>query len=105
MTSDHCSPMLVGTFFPVIYIPQNEISDKNLRMIFLHELTHYKRKDLFFKWLSLFVNALHWFNPFAYLLCYNLSEACEISCDMAVTEKMSDSEQKTYMKTILDLVE
>ncbi len=105
MTSNLRSPMLVGVFFPVIYIPCCEISDKNLRMVFLHELTHYKRKDLIFKWLSLFVNAIHWFNPFAYLLCANLSEACEISCDMAVTKKMSDSEQKTYMKTILDLVE
>lgn len=105
IASEHCSPMLVGTFFPIIYIPQSEISDENLRMVFLHELTHYKRKDLFFKWLSLFVNVLHWFNPFAYLLCHNLSEACEISCDMAVTKKMSESEQKAYMKTILDLVE
>ncbi len=105
ITDNHCSPMLVGLFFPVIYIPRGEISDENLRMMFLHELTHYKRKDLFFKWLSLFVNVLHWFNPFAYLLCANLSEACEMSCDMTVTQKMSDSEQKTYMKTILDLVE
>lgn len=105
MTSDPCSPMLVGILFPVIYIPCSELSDENLKMVFLHELTHYKRRDLAFKWLSLFVNVLHWFNPFAYLLCANLSEACEISCDMAVTKKMSDSEQKLYMKTILDLVE
>ena len=76
-----------------------------MRMVFLHELTHYKRKDLLIKWLSLFVNAVHWFNPLAYLLCANVSEACEVSCDMEVTKNMSDEEQKVYMKTILDLVE
>ena len=105
MSPDIQSPMLVGVLFPVIYIPCREIPDENMRMVFLHELTHYKRKDLLIKWLSLFVNAVHWFNPLAYLLCANVSEACEVSCDMAVTKNMSDTEQKIYMKTILDLVE
>ena len=105
MSSDIQSPMLVGVLFPIIYIPCREIPDENMRMVFLHELTHYKRKDLLIKWLSLFVNAVHWFNPLVYLLCTNVSEACEVSCDMAVTKNMSDTEQKIYMKTILDLVE
>ena len=105
MSKNFESPMLVGVLFPVIYIPYREISDENMRMVFLHELTHYKRKDLAFKWLSLFVNAVHWFNPLAYLLCANVSEACEVSCDMAVTKNMSDTEQKIYMKTILDLAQ
>ncbi len=97
------SPMLVGIILPTIYIPQTEICDENMRMIFLHELTHYKRRDLFIKWLAAFVNAVHWFNPFAYIMCANVSEACEIACDMTVTENMSEDEQKIYMKTILDL--
>lgn len=105
MSRDFESPMLVGVLFPVIYIPCREISDENMRMVFLHELTHYKRKDLLIKWLSIFINAVHWFNPLAYLLCANVSEACEVSCDMAVTRNMSEREQKIYMKTILELVE
>lgn len=105
MMSDIQSPMLVGVLFPTIYIPCREISDENMRMVFLHELTHYKRKDLLIKWLSIFVNSVHWFNPLVYLLCGSISEACEVSCDMAVTKNMSDTEQKIYMKTILDLAE
>lgn len=105
MSPDIQSPMLVGVLFPVIYIPCREIPNENMRMVFLHELTHYKRKDLLIKWLSLFVNAVHWFNPLAYLLCANLSESCEVSCDMAVTRNMSEREQKIYMKTILELLE
>ncbi|MBQ7032698.1 MAG: M56 family metallopeptidase [Clostridia bacterium] len=103
MSPDIQSPMLVGVLLPVIYIPCREIPDENMRMVFLHELTHYKRKDLIIKWLSLFVNAVHWFNPLAYVLCANVSESCEVSCDMAVTKNMSDTQQKIYMKTILDL--
>ena len=105
MESNLQSPMLVGILIPTIYIPCREITDENLRMVFLHELTHYKRKDLIIKWIALLVNAIHWFNPLTYLLCANLSEACEVSCDMEVTKNMSHSEQNLYMKTILDLVE
>lgn len=104
MSSDIKSPLLCGALFPVIYIPCTDIPEEKLRMVFLHELTHYRRKDLVIKWLSVFVNAVHWFNPLAYMLTANISEACEVSCDMEVTKDMSDAEQKLYMATILDLV-
>ncbi len=103
LADDISSPMLVGLFYPTIYIPSKDISDENMRMVFLHELTHYKRRDLYIKWFSLFINAIHWFNPLAYLLCKNLSQSLEIACDMKVTHNMDESEQKLYMKTILDL--
>lgn len=105
MADDIDSPMLSGVFFPVVYIPCREIPEEKLHMVLLHELTHYKRKDLLIKWISVFVNALHWFNPLCYLLRANISEACEVSCDMSVTKAMSDEERKLYMQTILYLAE
>lgn len=104
-SSDIGSPMLVGVLFPTVYIPCREIPDNNMRMVLLHELTHYKRKDLLVKWFAVLVNAVHWFNPLCYLACAALSEACEVSCDMSVTKNMSEDEQKLYMQTILNLVE
>lgn len=105
LSEDISSPMLAGVLFPTIYIPCREISDEKMRMVFLHELTHYRRGDLIVKWFGVFVNAVHWFNPLCYLLCANLSEACEVSCDMAVTRNMTDTEQKLYMNTILETIE
>ncbi len=105
MSPDVGSPMLVGVLFPVVYMPCKEIPHDMMRLVFLHELTHYKRKDLIIKWFALFVNAVHWFNPLSYLISSNLSEACEVSCDMEVTKNMNYEEQKLYMKTILELVE
>ena len=102
-SSDIDSPMLVGVLFPTVYIPCREIPNGNMRMVLLHELTHYKRKDLLIKWFAILVNAVHWFNPLCYLACANLSEACEVSCDMSVTKNMSEDEQKLYMQTILNL--
>ena len=104
-SSDAESPMLVGVLFPTVYIPCLEIPDNNMRMVLLHELTHYKRKDLLVKWFAILVNAVHWFNPLCYLACAALSEACEVSCDMSATKNMSEDEQKLYMQTILNLVE
>ena len=101
--ADIKSPMLVGVLFPTVYIPCREIPDDNMRMVLLHELTHYKRKDLLVKWFAILVNAVHWFNPLCYLACANLSEACEVSCDMSVTKNMPEEEQKLYMQTILNL--
>ena len=99
------SPMLVGVLFPTVYIPCRSIPDDSMRLVLLHELTHYKRKDLLVKWFAILINSVHWFNPLCYLACANLSEACEVSCDMAVTKNMLEDEQKLYMQTILDLVE
>lgn len=99
------SPMLLGVLFPAIYLPSKDIQNEKLYLVFVHELTHYKRKDLIIKWFALFVNAVHWFNPLSYLVSANLSEACEVSCDMEVTKNMNEEEQKLYMKTILELVE
>ncbi|MBR5792594.1 MAG: hypothetical protein IKY34_05760 [Ruminiclostridium sp.] len=99
------TPMLVGPFFPVVCLPDPDLPQEHLRMILLHELTHYKRKDLLLKWLALLVNALHWFNPLAWLLTRNLGQACEDACDRDVTWNMTPQERKQYMYTILTLAQ
>lgn len=104
MSSDISSPLLCGVLFPIVYIPCADMPEEKLRMVFLHELTHYKRKDLAVKWIAVFVNAVHWFNPLAYLLTANIGEACEVSCDMRVTRDMSEANRTLYMKTILDMI-
>lgn len=103
-SDDVSAPMLTGVFKPVIYIPENKIGNGELEMIFMHELTHYKRRDLWYKWFSLIVNALHWFNPFVYIAVKSINEACELSCDERVTKDMTDGEKKTYMNTIVGLI-
>lgn len=104
-SDDLTAPMLVGVIKPVIYVPDRDIGSKALTMIFMHELTHYKRHDLLYKWFSLLVNALHWFNPFAYIAARNINQACELSCDESVTKDMSDEEKRLYMQTILGLIQ
>lgn len=101
---DSDSPFLTGVLFPVIYLPEEECDNEEQRMIYLHELTHFKHKDLLLKWFAFFVNAIHWFNPLCYVIVRNINRTCEIHCDMSVTKHMSDEEKKLYMNTIINLV-
>ncbi len=105
LSSRSLSPMLVGTFFPVIYLPKTTADGDAEKMIFAHELTHYKHGDLIYKQIALIVNAIHWFNPFAYLMSANVSQACEVYCDMTVVKDMDEADKTMYMETILDMLD
>ena len=102
--TDTDSPMLTGVFCPVVFVPTRELCSEETKYIYLHELTHYKHKDLPLKWLVCIINAINWFNPFMYLVMKNLNEACELYCDETVTKGMDDEGKKAYMNTILNLV-
>lgn len=102
--SDFDSPMLTGVIFPIVYLPDKELEEKERKFIYKHEFTHYKHRDLPVKWFVSLINAVNWFNPLFYLVMKNLNEACEIYCDEAVTKNMCTDDKKFYMNTILNLV-
>ncbi len=96
------SPLLIGFFRPCIVLPNADISKKAFQYIVLHELTHYKRRDMFYKWLVQITVCLHWFNPLVHLMSREIAKACEFSCDEAVLAKMGASNAQDYGKTLLD---
>jgi len=96
------SPLLIGFFHPCIVLPSADISEKDFRYVILHELTHYKRRDMFYKWLVQITVCLHWFNPLVYLMSREVTKACEFSCDEAVVAKMGCDHAQDYGKTLLD---
>ncbi|MEY8417306.1 M56 family metallopeptidase [Tissierella praeacuta] len=98
------SPMLIGVFHPIVLIPNSNEDYKRLKMIFLHELNHYKRKDIIVKFFGLIINAVHWFNPIIYILLKEMDKYIEYSIDEKVVEKMDISDRKYYGETILNLI-
>ena len=96
------SPLLIGFFHPCVVLPSADIPEKDFRYIVLHELTHYKRRDMFYKWLVQITVCLHWFNPLVHLMSREITKACEFSCDEAVLAKMGSSNAQDYGKTLLD---
>lgn len=96
------SPMLVGFFRPRIILPDAAIPTENFYYTALHELTHYKRCDIFYKWLVQCTAALHWFNPFVHIMARQTLFACEFACDEAVLAKAGPDAAFGYGKTLLD---
>lgn len=99
------SPLIIGVLKPVLYLPQIQIECEELSYILIHELTHYKRKDILYKWFAMIVISIHWFNPFAYVISNKIDEECEISCDLEVCRNFNNAQKKLYMQTILKLVQ
>ena len=96
------SPMLIGFFRPMILLPSEHLPDGDARFILAHELTHFRRKDLWKKLLFLMVRCAHWFNPIVYLLNRDFSRWLETSCDEQVVSSLDRDQRKEYGRLLID---
>ena len=97
------TPFLTGVFRPALYLPQ-DTPQEALRYVFLHELTHHKRGDLLLQWLALFANALHFFNPAAWLLRRAVRLDCELACDETVLLRLEQAQYTEYGKAVIQML-
>ena len=93
---------VLGFLFPKVYIP-SDLEESKKRFILLHEQTHMRRGDSFFRLLAYVALAIHWFNPFVWI-AFHLSEVdMELSCDEAVMRKTREDIRKEYAATLLEI--
>lgn len=97
------TPMVTGLLRPVILLPDVPLSGEELRYLFLHELTHIKRRDLWVRFFALWGVVLHWYNPFMHLLDRKIKDRSEQSCDERVARSMSRAERLAYGGMLLKL--
>lgn len=98
------SPMMTGFIKPILLLPREDYSKKELSVILKHELIHYKRYDIWYKLILLVANAVHWFNPLVYIMVKYSNKDMEISCDAEVVKDKDIEFRKEYSQTILDLI-
>lgn len=101
------SPALFGVLNPKIIIPKNimdKCSNEELKYIFLHELSHLKRKDNIVIWISWAIKTIYWFNPIILLSMKLMQNDSELACDSTVLRKIDDKENIDYGKTILNVL-
>jgi len=96
--------MLTGFLRPVILLPEKNYDDSELELIFRHELIHYQRKDLWIKLLSVITLALHWFNPFVYLMNIALQTEGEAACDQKVLAMSKLTSPHLYAEVIISMI-
>lgn len=99
------SPLLLGFFRPCIVLPSADLPEEDFRCTVLHELIHYRRRDMAYKWLAQLAVCVHWFNPLVWLMVREISRACELSCDEAVLEILGPEERRAYGGTLLRALE
>ena len=99
------SPFSIGIFTPYIIIPESAIDKERQKMLLTHELTHIKNHDILFKFLSFFIILLHWFNPLAYLLFFELCNISERVCDEKVTGRMREKEKINYGMLVIEMAQ
>ena len=98
------SPLLIGFTHARVVLPTIALSEDDFYYTALHELIHYKRRDMFYKWVVQLTICLHWFNPFAYLMGREINRTCELSCDERVIATLSDKSRKSYGDTLLNAI-
>lgn len=98
------SPMMTGFNFPTVILPENSYGEKELRLIIKHEITHFKRRDLVFKFFVLVCKAIHWFNPFMTYISNKIDEVCELACDETVIAGEEKESRKLYCQSIISTV-
>mgnify|MGYP004652184299 CR=1 FL=1 len=99
------SPVFVGFVSPIILMPYTNYTDEELKLIYKHELTHFKRMDVWYKLILVIASVVHWFNPLVYLMRRYASKDIEYTCDDIVTKDLSLEQRKEYSKVILKTME
>lgn len=99
------TPISFGIIHPCIIVPES--MDKNMRKneinyILMHELQHYKSKDIFLNYVINFCKIIYWFNPFIWYAIKCMRTDREIACDAGVLKRLEESEYEHYGNTIIN---
>lgn len=103
-SSKIASPLMLGIIRPTLLLPETVMTKGQLHNVLAHEMMHFKRKDILYKWFACLVKCIHWFNPVVYYVAKQVDIECEISCDLAVVKDMNKEQESSYIDTILTLV-
>lgn len=98
------SPMLMGYFSPCIVYPESLATEKSMWELISHELTHYRRCDLWIKLMAVLARSLHWFNPAVYVAAARLEAEMELSCDEKTLRGKCGEDRLAYGQSMLQVV-
>lgn len=102
------SPALFGLWRLRLLLPPGlagQFNRSELRYIFLHELAHVQRGDLWLNWLVTGLQVLHWFNPLLWLGFARLRADRELACDELALLRAGDQAGTAYGETVVKLLE
>ncbi len=109
MISDQVkTPGIAGVFNPRIIVPRTcseKLTEKEMRCVFMHELTHYRRGDLFLHHALLLLCYIHWYNPLVWLALKQFKDEMEKACDLEVVDSFCSGSAQEYGYTLLQVIQ
>jgi prepilin-type processing-associated H-X9-DG protein len=100
------SPLLLGLFRPHIIIPAGTLKQREHRQmlpIFLHELAHFKRRDLWANWVQVILQILYWFHPLVWLANFSMRKEREMIVDDMVLVHLK-GEREAYGRSLVSIL-
>ncbi len=101
------SPGLFGFVRPRLLLPLAMLDTATLeemRYVFLHELAHLRRHDIYLGWLTSLLQVLHWFNPLIWFAFYRMRSDRELACDALVLTCTGQDKSQEYGGAIVGLL-
>ncbi len=95
-------PVIVGTLHPTVILPVQVYREEELSVIFDHELTHYRHRDLWLRFWVRWILVFHWWNPVVWWYSRLIRRWGEYACDYAVCVQRGG--MKEYFTVIQNLV-
>lgn len=98
------SPLLTGVFAPAICLPMKDFDKGDLPYIFMHELLHYKQKDMMFLRLLYILTTVYWFHPLFWngKLILQYRTLMEDACDISVCKQVAN--YREYVAVLLRMI-
>ena len=96
-------PSTIGVFNVRILVTDFllNLDDSSLENIFMHELSHYKRKDNVVNFIMLILRAVYWFNPIVKIIFKKIRTEMEYATDEMVVSTMNTTEQFNYCRIMV----
>jgi beta-lactamase regulating signal transducer with metallopeptidase domain len=102
------TPALLGFLRPRLLLPErllDTFDGEALRLLFLHELAHVRRRDILVNWFATVLHIVHWFNPLVAFAMARMRADRELATDSLVLSQRGETQNRTYGDTLIRLVE
>ncbi len=107
-TSPHIATAAVsGTIRPKLILSDKfvqELTPQQQAHVVTHELVHVKHFDPLLNWLTLVVQAIHWFNPLTHWALKKFQHDRELICDAKTIQILGEQERSAYGDTLIAIL-
>lgn len=95
------TPFIAGVFRPVIVLPDITFAEDEWYYILLHEMSHYRNRDLLLKCVVEIISILFWWNPLVYKIKKCADRSLEMSNDLHIIKDLNAEQRVEYMECLL----